>query len=747
MQDVVTSARAKPAPAGARPEHPGLDLVLPGAGYVGAAESFASWLGVPGATLTDLGSLPGGAAGHQLVALRYIVANLETWASRFVWKPSLKASLKRRVKDLSQEGVELLLEKAQHLKDQVLRVRRAAVGPTDATFDAWLDGLPHLLDKVDEPTDELIHLLWTLETQPERVAQARAWLRKVAPEAYGEKDTLLDQCYLAVFDLHTYPATTAPLGHLRHVIIADKGEMGCRAVREVVALGKTPVVLHSIQDDNNSLQVRLAKEHKGLTVGLVGNFRESYANFIQIAAKVKEAYRAHFKAAWADELAHSGLYPGYGPLAENAAAIRHFRREGLIFVGPMQDVVEKAGDKRMFRRMAASFNPKAVTPGIIIDANDAATIQKAVEDGFKRKDFTFPGRLKAANGGGGRGQVVLQKVEDVPAGIQKVLGEINSYGWDAGVMFEQNIPETIHLEVQVVRDRYGNTRHFGMRDCTEQRASQKIQEEAPPALLQKHPGLEDAITSVAVKIADAAGYCGAGTVELMFKDGKFYFLEMNTRIQVEHPVTEETRAIIRNGALEKLNLVRLQMLIAEGAPIDFTQEQVVATHVGREFRINAESWNAELKDARDGGRGLFVPAAGIFDEIALPETAAILALFGNDLHDLRIRFDCGFEAGDVLVNKDPTFGKLLVSVSAKDPTKAYELLRQVSREVLKRLVIRGRGVMPDGRIIPNSEFKTNIPEHIKILDLPIMKQHCKGDETGRHVNWVVKALREATLTQ
>jgi acetyl/propionyl-CoA carboxylase alpha subunit len=134
--------------------------------------------------------------------------------------------------------------------------------------------------------------------------------------------------------------------------------------------------------------------------------------------------------------------------------------------------------------------------------------------------------------------MVIPSPELVQAAVQKVLGEITANGWDSGVMFEQNIPETLHLEVQVLRDRYGNTRHFGMRDCTEQRASQKIQEEAPPALLRFFPGLEQRICALAVRIADEVGYVGACTVELMFKDGHFYLLEMNTRIQVEHPVTE-----------------------------------------------------------------------------------------------------------------------------------------------------------------------------------------------------------------
>jgi len=162
---------------------------------------------------------------------------------------------------------------------------------------------------------------------------------------------------------------------------------------------------------------------------------------------------------------------------------------------------------------------------------------------------------------------VIQTPAGVPAAVQKVLEEIRVNGWDRGVMFEQNIPETVHLEVQVLRDRYGHTRHFGMRDCSEQRASQKIQEEAPPALLRRQPELEAHIEAIAVRIADACGYVGACTVELMYKDGHFYLLEMNTRIQVEHPVTEEAHRIRSGDTLLPLDLVRPQVEIPSGAAI------------------------------------------------------------------------------------------------------------------------------------------------------------------------------------
>ncbi|MFN7134849.1 MAG: biotin carboxylase N-terminal domain-containing protein, partial [Myxococcales bacterium] len=394
----------------------------------------------------------------------------------------------------------------------------------------------------------------------ERLRERAVRLLRTAPVA-------LDLLYLATLDLGRLPATTVSAGRMKYVIVADKGEMGVRAVRECVALGLVPVVCHSLQDDENALQVRLARAHGGFTVGLVGSFRESYANYLQIAQQVRRVFQERFGDDWDEELARAALYPGYGPLAENASAIRHFRQNGLIFIGPMQDVVEEAGDKRTFRSIVQRLDPAAGTPGVTLESSDGEAVRAQIEAAHRAGAFRFPGRLKAANGGGGRGQAVVQSVEQLPQAITKVLGEIRSYGWDAGVMFEQNISQTVHLEVQVLRDRYGNARHFGMRDCTEQRASQKIQEEAPPALLRDRPELQARIQQLAVEVAHHVGYVGAGTVELMYKDGHYYFLEMNTRIQVEHPVTEEVHAIRRDDGLEPLNLVRWQMRIANGAPI------------------------------------------------------------------------------------------------------------------------------------------------------------------------------------
>lgn len=714
------------------------ELVAPGRSYVGCNEVLAVLAGSPGARLVEFGSLPLGALGQRLIALRYFVHNGSTWLRYFAWEPALARSL--------PEGPERV---------------RALHNRIEASFDALLSEAELMSSLASTPLDEIacsledevgdgiaaFALLTALDRYPALATYLAERLRTEASVWAIQAPKVSDLIYLASHDLRRFPATCVGEGALRYLIIADKGEMGVRAVHEALARGLIPVVLYSARDDATSLQVRLANQNGGFAIPLDGTFRESYGNPFQIAERILSTYADKFGAEAESVLATSALYPGYGPLAENTAAIAHLRQQGIVFVGPSQDVVERAGDKRKFRLLAQTIDPEAVVPGIVIDDDDPQAIIAAIEQGYADKRFQFPGRLKAANGGGGRGQMVIPAPEGVASAVQKVLGEIAANGWDRGVMFEQNIPETVHLEVQIVRDRYGNTRHFGMRDCTEQRASQKIQEEAPPALMNAFPGLSARICALAVRIADEVDYVGACTVELMFKNGHFYLLEMNTRIQVEHPVTEAAHRILTKDGLMPLNLVQLQIAIANGDPIPFAQDDVINTHAAREFRINAESWKADIKDSRDGKRGLFLPNAGVFDVIELPSadevTIALEAQGAQGIAELTVRFDTGFEVGDKLVNKDPTFGKLIVSIATDGPhaDERYELLRLASIEVLKRMKIEGRQVMPTGRILRGSRFETNREDHIRVLESECLKAHARGPVPTRHVNWVIEMLR------
>lgn len=714
-------------------------LISPGAGYVGCGETILTALGLAEDMLVDLRSVPLGATGQRLLALRYLIANGHAWRCFFAYKTSLERTLPGAVPAFEELWTRLEECRAQTNRDSA-----------ETEFGAMpSEQLAELA--TDFEAEHCYRLLCVIHFS-ERFREAlRARLRREAAELTARDHWAADVLYLLSQDLGRFFATTVGAGDLRYLIVADKGEMGVRAVREAVRAQAVPVALFSEQDDAGALSVREAEAAGGFAIGLAGSFRESYANPVQIAERVRAAFAERFGDDSRQHLARAALYPGYGPLAENTVAIAHFRRAGICFCGPSQDVVERAGDKRKFRLLAQSLDPGAVTPGIVMDQSDAESITQAIYEGAKAGKFEFPGRLKAANGGGGRGQVVIASIDGVPQAVKKVLAEIAANGWDPGVMFEQNISQTTHLEVQVVRDRFGNTRHFGMRDCTEQRASQKIQEEAPPALLKDQPQLERQMCELAVRIADLVDYVGACTVELMYKDGHFYLLEMNTRIQVEHPVTEEAHAILRGGREEPLNLVQLQLRVARGLPLDFAQEDVVMRRVAREFRINAECYQPGVKDPRDGQKGLFLPNSGIFDRIDIPDEAQVLAALRQrgvrGIAELGVRFDCGFEVGDDLVNKDPTFGKLIVSVAAAPESheQRYELLRQASLEVLRQIAIEGRQMTPAGKILPEHPFETNVSGHIEVLESEMLAEHSAGrmsPQRIRHVGWVIDYLRE-----
>lgn len=713
-------------------------LLRPGSGHVGCTEVLAVAVGLPASRLVELRSVPQGLLGQRLLALRYLLNNGAVWFEYFSWEKALS-----KLESSAPEKVRVLWETMKSaqgkLRDES-EFARFVEGES-------LEGLAQLLASVDSAPS--LELLAGLHAYPQARVALFARVQQSGAELLETNAAAVDLLYLASSDLKRFPATTVGSGALQYVIVADKGEMGVRAVREAIDFGAVPVVLYSAQDDSGALQVRLAEEAEGFAIPLQGSFRETYANPIQIAERVRAEYADRFGDEAEAKLASSALYPGYGPLAENTAAIEVFRRNGIVFMGPMQDVVERAGDKRKFRLLAEQIDPGAVTPGIVMNESDEKKIIEAIQRGADEKKFTIPGRLKAANGGGGRGQVVIQDLAEVPAAVKKVLSEIRTNGWDQGVMFEQNIFETTHLEVQVVRDRFGNTRHFGMRDCTEQRASQKIQEEAPPALLRAKPELEARMCEIAVRIADEVGYVGACTVELMYKSGHFYLLEMNTRIQVEHPVTEEAHRISREGELESLNLVALQYRVAQGKAIDFAQEDVVQSHVAREFRINAEAYKAEVKDPRDGKKGLFMPNAGVFDVLEVPDAGeaheALEAAGVLGVEELNVRFDCGFEVGDDLVNKDPTFGKLIVAVAVSEEKKdqQFELLRLASIEVLKLMKIEGRQLLPNGKILEDQPLETNIADHIVVLETEMLKRHSAEGAPSRHVNWLIDHFRAA----
>ena len=351
----------------------------------------------------------------------------------------------------------------------------------------------------------------------------------------------------------------------RKVLIANRGEIALRVVRACRELGVKTVAVHS-EADRESLHVRFADE--AVCIGPPQASR-SYLNIPQIIAA-------------AEITGAEAVHPGYGFLAENAEFAEICERSDLVFVGPSPEQIRTMGDKAAAR--AAMVRAKVpVVPGSdgIVETEDEALAAA--------REIGYPVMVKATAGGGGKGMRVAEDEDAFARCFGAAQSEAAAAFGDGGVYLERCISRPRHVEFQVFGDQAGRVVHLGERDCSIQRRHQKLVEEAPsPALT---PELRKEMGDAAVRAASAIGYVGAGTVEfLLDKSGEFFFIEMNTRIQVEHPVTE---------AVTGLDLVKEQIRVASGLPLSFPAGGVVHRGHAIEFRVNAE----------DPSRG-FAPAPG-----------------------------------------------------------------------------------------------------------------------------------------
>ncbi|SLN48847.1 acetyl-CoA carboxylase biotin carboxylase subunit [Oceanibacterium hippocampi] len=337
------------------------------------------------------------------------------------------------------------------------------------------------------------------------------------------------------------------------VLIANRGEIALRIHRACREMGIHTVAVHSTADED-AMHVRLADE--SVCIGPPSAAR-SYLNIpaIMAAAEITNA---------------DAIHPGYGFLSENAKFAEIVADHGITFIGPTAEHIRLMGDKiaakDTVRRLGVPCVPGS--DGAIDDEAEAARI--AAEIGY-------PVLVKAAAGGGGRGMRVVKEPERLSAEIADARSEArNAFGDDA-VYMEKYLSRPRHIEMQIIADAHGNVVHLGERDCSLQRRHQKVVEESPsPALNARE---REEIGETVVKAISALGYLGVGTIEFLYEDGAFYFIEMNTRLQVEHPVTEMVTGI---------DLVREQIRIASGAPLSFTQKDVRFTGHAIECRINAE---------------------------------------------------------------------------------------------------------------------------------------------------------------
>ncbi|MDQ2740712.1 MAG: acetyl-CoA carboxylase biotin carboxylase subunit [Chloroflexota bacterium] len=434
----------------------------------------------------------------------------------------------------------------------------------------------------------------------------------------------------------------APLG-FSTVLIANRGEIAVRIAQTCRERGLRTIAVYS-EADVGALHVRMADE-----AYLIGP-APSLHSYLSIDALLRAARESGADA----------VHPGYGFLAENADFARAVEDAGLIWIGPPADVIAALGDKVAAKALAVNAGVPVV-PGY---AGEDQSPERMVSEAER---IGFPVMLKAAAGGGGRGMRQVHAAEGLPAALEGAKREAQSAFGDDRVFMEKLLVRPRHIEIQLMVDQHGNGVYLGERDCSLQRRHQKVIEEAPSPVLT--PELRAAMGRDALRLAGASGYVNAGTVEFLFSGDSYYFLEMNTRIQVEHPVTEMVTG---------LDLVALQLAVAAGQRLPLHQSEVELRGHAIEARIYAE----------DPARG-FLPAIGRVTAFVPPEGSGI-------------RNDTGISAGaEVTPFYDAMLSKLVVH--APDRSQALARLQQA----LQRYVMAG--------ITTNLEFLQWIVNHEEVI--------------------------------
>ncbi len=390
---------------------------------------------------------------------------------------------------------------------------------------------------------------------------------------------------------------------MKKILVANRGEIALRVMRTARKMGIATVAVYS-EADRHAPHVRFADE--AVLLGPAPS-SQSYLR----GDKIIEA---------AKQLGVEGIHPGYGFLSENADFARMVEAAGITFIGPKPQSIEVMGNKLAAKEAVKKFNVPMV-PGIDQAITD---VEMAKEIGLR---VGYPILIKAAAGGGGKGMRIVERAEDTKEQMERAISEAVSAFGDGSVFIEKYVLGPRHIEVQVMGDTQGNIVYLFERECSIQRRHQKVVEEAPSAILT--PDMRKAMGEAAVRVAKACNYVGAGTVEFLVDiNREFFFLEMNTRLQVEHPVTE---------MITGLDLVELQILVARGEKLPFSQEDLEIQGHALELRVYAED---PLNN--------FLPSVGTLEKYRLP--------VGPE-----IRVDGGFEEGmEVPIYYDPMLAKLVV---------------------------------------------------------------------------------------
>ncbi|MDI7774551.1 acetyl-CoA carboxylase biotin carboxylase subunit [Asticcacaulis sp. EMRT-3] len=355
------------------------------------------------------------------------------------------------------------------------------------------------------------------------------------------------------------------------ILIANRGEIALRVIRAAKEMGISTVAVHS-EADRSAMHVHLADE--SVCIG-PASAAKSYLNIPSIIAA-------------AEITGAQAIHPGYGFLSENARFAEIVEAHGMTFIGPKPEHIRMMGDK-ITAKQAARDSGIPVVPG---SDGGVSTVEEAMA---AAETIGFPVLIKAAAGGGGRGMKVAKTRDDLAEAVLSAQTEAAAAFGDGTVYMERYLQKPRHIEIQVIADSHGNVVHLGERDCSLQRRHQKVLEEAPSPVIDAQA--RDKIGMTVVNAIKAIGYLGVGTIEFLYEDGEFFFIEMNTRLQVEHPVTE---------FVTDTDLVREQIRIAEGHPLSFTQSDIQMRGHAIEVRINAE--NART----------FVPSPGTVTDFHAP---------------------------------------------------------------------------------------------------------------------------------
>ncbi len=389
------------------------------------------------------------------------------------------------------------------------------------------------------------------------------------------------------------------------ILIANRGEIAVRVIRACREMGIKSIAVYS-ELDRDALHVQAADEAYLLGPGPAA---ESYLNVEKLIEVIKQS-------------GAEAVHPGYGFLAENAAFAQRLVDEGIVFIGPPASAIEAMGSKTSARElMQAAGVP--IVPGTTETVENVEAARKIIDD-----QIGYPAAIKATGGGGGKGFRVALTADELEDAFEGASREGEKFFSDGRVYIERYLSDPRHIEVQILADSLGNTIHLGERDCSIQRRHQKLIEEAPAAAWIVDEALREKIGKIGVEAAKAVGYVGAGTVEGLLADGEYFFLEMNTRVQVEHCVTEMATGI---------DIVREGIRAAAGEPLSVTQDQVELRGHAIECRINAE--NAAKN---------FAPAPGKIGRYVEPAGPGV-------------RVDSGVgENGEVTPMYDPMVAKLIV---------------------------------------------------------------------------------------